>query len=57
MAKFIRVNYYQHKERGCWGYVKINIYKSWKTYFLFKIFFNSTYNWSFSSTGSSSSLK
>ena len=21
MSKFVRVNYYQLKERGCWGYV------------------------------------
>ena len=30
MAKFVRVNYYQLKERGCWGYLGYKYNKLFK---------------------------
>lgn len=35
MTKFVRVNYYQHKERGCWGYVGYKYIDFMKKYKLF----------------------
>lgn len=35
MAKFVRVNYYQLKERGCWGYVGYKYINIIKKYNLF----------------------
>ncbi len=40
MAKFVRVNYYQLKERGCWGYVGYKYFYNTKKYKLFYNFFN-----------------
>lgn len=44
MAKFIRVNHYQHKERGCWGYVGYKYFIFLKKLHYFKIFSIISYN-------------